>query len=33
MAKRVIDIVTAVGVFALIILTLQVGLRLMAFHQ
>lgn len=33
MAKRVMDVVTAAGVLGLMILTLQIGLRLMAFHK
>jgi hypothetical protein len=33
MAKRMMDVVTAAGVLAFVILTLQIGLRLMAFHK
>ena len=33
MAKRVMDLMTAAGVLAFVILTLQIGLRLMAFHK
>jgi len=33
MAKRVMDVVTAAGVLVFVILTLQIGLRLMAFHK
>ena len=33
MAKRVIDVVAATGVLAFVILTLQIGMRLMVFHK
>jgi len=33
MAKRVMDVVTAAGVLVFVILRLQIGLRLMAFHK
>jgi hypothetical protein len=33
MAKRMMDAVTAAGVLVFVILTLQMGLRLMAFHK
>jgi hypothetical protein len=33
MTKRLIDVVTAAGVLAFVLLTMQIGLRLMAFHK
>jgi len=33
MVKRVMDLVTAAAVLAFVILTLQMGLHLMAFHK
>lgn len=33
MTKRLIDVVTAAGVLAFALLTMQIGLRLMAFHK
>jgi hypothetical protein len=33
MTKRIIDTLTALGVLTFVLLTLQMGLRLMAFHK
>jgi hypothetical protein len=33
MAKRIVDVVTAAGILTFVALTMQIGLRLLAFHR